>query len=59
MGSKELKRNPVQNLVTLALLYFCAALREGHHPGHQVEAVQAGQQGQRPPPHERDLCQAQ
>ena len=34
------------------------AVCEGHHAGHQVQALQAGQQGQRPTPHERELSQA-
>ena len=29
-----------------------------NHPGHQDTAVQVGQQGQRHPPHERELRQA-
>jgi hypothetical protein len=49
----------IQNLRYVAKSrLFCVALCERHHPGHQVQALQASQQGQRSPSYEREFSQA-
>jgi hypothetical protein len=40
---------------TISKVVFSAAFRERHHPGHQVQALQASQQGERTAPDEREL----